>query len=87
LKIAFMTARQIQFHPHRPGAHAAPAGVRQRGKTTLPGTLSGRVICAGFRRWKAANVRPLLSLFPDRVQFVRDAAAAQADPGAGAAIG
>lgn len=39
---------------------------------------TGRVICVGFRRWKAANVRPLLSLFPDRVQFVHDARAAEA---------
>jgi capsular polysaccharide export protein len=73
-----MLTRHSEFHPHTPGARVVPTGVRQRGKTTLPGTLSGRVICAGFRRWKAANVRPLLSLFPDRVQFVRDAAAAQA---------
>ena len=36
----------------------------------------GRMICVGFRRWKAANVKPLLSLFPERVLFVRNAAAA-----------
>lgn len=39
---------------------------------------NGRVICVGSRRWKAANVRPLLSLFPDRVQFVPHACAAEA---------
>lgn len=38
----------------------------------------GRVICVGVRRWKAANIKPLLSLFPDRVQFVHDARAAEA---------
>lgn len=36
----------------------------------------GRMICVGFRRWKAANVKPLLSLSPERVFFVRNAGAA-----------
>jgi capsular polysaccharide export protein len=40
--------------------------------------FAGRMIVVGFRRWKAANVRPMLSLFPERVLFVRDAAAAAA---------
>ncbi|MFT4241868.1 MAG: capsular polysaccharide biosynthesis protein [Acidovorax sp.] len=40
--------------------------------------FAGRMIVVGFRRWKAANVRPMLSLFPGRVLFVRDAAAAAA---------
>lgn len=41
----------------------------------------GRMICVGFRRWKAANVKPLLSLFPERVFFVRNAdAAASLEP-------
>lgn len=37
-----------------------------------------RLLCVGFRRWKAANVRPLLSLFPERVLFVPHARAAEA---------
>lgn len=45
---------------------------------------SGRMICVGFRRWKAANIEPMLSLFPGRVKFVRDAAAAAALEPAGA---
>ncbi len=40
--------------------------------------VSSRVIGVGFRRWKAAHVRPLLSLHPERVVFVADAAGAQA---------
>lgn len=39
---------------------------------------SGRMICVGFRRWKAANISGLLSLFPEKVVFVRDADAARA---------
>ncbi|MBW8446193.1 MAG: hypothetical protein K0M49_11230 [Arenimonas sp.] len=39
---------------------------------------SGRMICLGFRRWKAAALRPLLSLHQDRVHFVADLAAARA---------
>lgn len=35
-----------------------------------------RMICVGFRRWKAFNLRPMLSLSPDKVHFVPDAAAA-----------
>ena len=37
-----------------------------------------RLICVAFRRWKAANVKPLLSLFPDRVLFAPSALAAAA---------
>jgi capsular polysaccharide export protein len=37
-----------------------------------------RMICVGFRRWKAANIKPLLSLAQERVHFVRDARAAAA---------
>lgn len=39
---------------------------------------SGRMICLGFRRWKAAALRPLLSLHQDRVHFVADPAGAMA---------
>ena len=42
----------------------------------------GRVICLGFRRWKAANLKPMLSLNPGKVRFVRDLNAIdQLDPG------
>jgi capsular polysaccharide export protein len=37
---------------------------------------AGRMLCVGFRRWKAANVRPMLSLLPHRVHFCRDVDAA-----------
>ncbi len=40
--------------------------------------FSGRMICVGFRRWKAANLRPMLSLFPGKVVFVKSAEAAAA---------
>lgn len=36
------------------------------------------MICVGFRRWKAANIKPLLSLHPDQVRFVPHARAAGA---------
>ncbi len=36
-----------------------------------------RMICIGFRRWKAANIKPILSLFPEKVIFVPDAQAAE----------
>lgn len=32
-----------------------------------------RLVCVGFRRWKAANLQPMLSLDPQRVLFVPDA--------------
>lgn len=40
--------------------------------------FSGRMICLGFRRWKAAALRPMLSLYPERVHFVADIAGAWA---------
>lgn len=45
---------------------------------------SGRMICVGYRRWKAANIEPMLSLFTGRVKFVKDVAAAAALAPAGA---
>lgn len=39
---------------------------------------AGRMICVGFRRWKAANLRPMLSLYPEKVVFVKNAAEATA---------
>lgn len=40
--------------------------------------FAGRMIVVGFRRWKAANVKAMLSLHAGKVVFVRDAAAARA---------
>lgn len=37
-----------------------------------------RMVCVGFRRWKAANIAPLLSLHPGKVVFVPTAKAAEA---------
>ncbi|AXF85085.1 hypothetical protein DTO96_100804 [Ephemeroptericola cinctiostellae] len=37
---------------------------------------AGRMICVGFRRWKAANIKPMLSLFSNKVAFVKNAQAA-----------
>lgn len=47
--------------------------VRQR---AMGQRFAGRMIGIGFRRWKAANLKPLLSLFPEKVHFVADAQAA-----------
>lgn len=40
--------------------------------------FGGRMIVVGFRRWKAANVKAMLSLHPAKVLFVKNAAAARA---------
>ncbi len=40
--------------------------------------FAGRMIVVGFRRWKATNVRSMLSLHPGRVIFVKNASAAAA---------
>ncbi|MDB5963123.1 MAG: capsular polysaccharide biosynthesis protein [Massilia sp.] len=54
--------------------------VRQR---AMAAAQPGRLICVGYRRWKAANIEPMLSLDRACVRFVRDAAAAAAlAPGA-----
>ena len=37
---------------------------------------AGRMICVGFRRWKAANIHPMLSLFSNKTVFVKNAQAA-----------
>ena len=37
---------------------------------------TGRVVCVGFPLWRRYNLAPLLSLFPERVHFVRHARAA-----------
>lgn len=40
--------------------------------------FGGGMIVVGFRRWKAANVKAMLSLHPGKVVFVKNAAAARA---------
>ena len=43
--------------------------------------IENRLLCVGFRRWKAANIKPMLSLYPERVYFVRNKSkAALLDP-------
>lgn len=55
--------------------------IRQR---DMASRQQGRVIGVAFRRWKAANVKPLLSLDVKRVAFAADAeAAAQLRPAPG----
>lgn len=44
----------------------------------VAGRFGGRMIVVGFRRWKAANVKAMLSLHPGKVVFVKNAAAARA---------
>ena len=45
-------------------------------KKEMSERYAGRMICVGFRRWKAANIKPMLSLFSNRVIFVKNAQAA-----------
>ena len=55
--------------------------VRQR---AMAARYTGRMICVGYRRWKAVNIKPLLSLDQKRVVFVPSVQQAQAlgiDPG------
>lgn len=49
--------------------------VRQRSMATAQ---PGRLICVGYRRWKAANLGPMLALDARSVHFVKDAAHAAA---------
>jgi capsular polysaccharide export protein len=55
---------------------------RQQAMGSRPPAAAGRslprLICVGFRRWKAANLKPMLALDPARVIFVRTAARAAA---------
>lgn len=46
--------------------------------TTAPAWRGQRLIGIGFRRWKQAHLRPMLSPIPGRLHFVPDAAAAAA---------
>lgn len=46
--------------------------------TSAPAWLGERLIGIGFRRWKQAHLRPVLSPLPGRLLFVPDAAAAAA---------
>lgn len=49
--------------------------VRQR---EMAARFPGRMICVGFRRWKAVNIKPLLSLDQKQVVFVPCVEAAEA---------
>ena len=41
------------------------------------GDGKGRLICIGFRKWKRANISPMLALNPGRAIFIPDAVAAR----------
>lgn len=51
---------------------------------TMADRYSGRMICVAFPRWRAFNLKPMLSLFPRRVAFVSSVAGAAALAPAGA---
>lgn len=82
----FHYTRYLDPVSHRQGSifDAISWLLRQR---TMAQRLPRRMICVGFRRWKAANVRPMLSPRAGRVMFVPDAARARAlAPGPGDAL-
>jgi len=77
----FHYARYLDPVTRRPGSifDAIDWLVRQRAKADGLRRADGtprQLICVGFRRWKAANLRPMLALDPSQAVFVRDAAAA-----------
>jgi len=73
----FHYPRYLNPQTREPGSifHVVDWLARQRQFKDL---YPGRMIGIGFRRWKAANLRPMLSLDPHLVQFVADATAAAA---------
>ncbi|HQV12097.1 MAG TPA: capsular polysaccharide biosynthesis protein [Nitrospira sp.] len=68
----FHYARYLDPETHRLGSIFDVIGwlVRQR---EMAVRRPGRTIAVGFRRWRQKRLRPLLSLFPERVNFVPDA--------------
>lgn len=48
------------------------------GQREVAKRFPGRIIVVGFRRWKAANVKSMLSLHPGKVVFVKDVKVAAA---------
>jgi capsular polysaccharide export protein len=87
----FLYARYLNPTTHRSGTifDVIEWLVRQR-QMTHPGDGPGsrpwagrRLICVGFRRWKAASLKPMLSLDRSKVAFVPSAEAARRQaPGA-----
>ncbi|MGY6272317.1 capsular polysaccharide biosynthesis protein [Achromobacter denitrificans] len=73
----FHYSRYLDPVSHRQGSifDAISWLLRQR---AMAERLPRRMICVGFRRWKAANVRPMLSLRAGRVAFAPDARRARA---------
>lgn len=73
----FHYARYLNPQTREPGSifHVIDWLARQR---QVKDRYPGRMIGIGFRRWKAANLRPMLSLDPHLVRFVADAGAAGA---------
>ena len=72
----FHYARYLDPATHRRGTVFDVIGwlVRQR---EMDERYSGRMICSGFRRWKAANVQPMLSLKARNTFFVKGIADAR----------
>lgn len=70
-------ARYVNPETHEQGAIEDVMDWLERQKQ-IADRFSGRMICIGFPRWRAWNVREMLSLHSGRVLFVKSAAAAQA---------
>jgi len=73
----FHYTRYLDPVSHRQGSIFDAIGWLLRQRRMAAG-LPRRMICVGFRRWKAANVRPMLSLRAQDVTFVPDARRARA---------
>jgi len=73
----FHSSRYIDPVTHQQGSifNVIDWLIRQR---EIAGRYPGRMIGVGFRRWKAANIRPMLGLDQRQVVFVRDVREASA---------
>ncbi|WP_343835544.1 capsular polysaccharide biosynthesis protein [Castellaniella ginsengisoli] len=73
----FHYTRYLNPLTHRPGTifDVIEWLVRQK---RMRCRFAGKIVCVGFRRWKAANLRPLLRFGAEPVRFVRDARRAAA---------
>lgn len=82
----FHYSRYLDPLSHRRGSifDAISWLLRQR---AMAGRLPRRMICVGFRRWKASHVRPVFARRPDHVLFVPDTRRARGlAPGPGDAL-
>ncbi|WP_368640649.1 capsular polysaccharide biosynthesis protein [Castellaniella ginsengisoli] len=73
----FHYTRYLNPLTHRPGTifDVIEWLVRQK---RMRCRFAGKIVCVGFRRWKAANLRPLLRFGAEPVRFVRNARRAAA---------